>query len=513
MALAPAPSCRPARGSELGPGFGRRPPPSRAGVFFFAAFALAATTSTARSDPWWAASGIEPDWILGLSGEPDSDSGNGSVQAGTSDGIVARRPLAIRATRRAASAGGCQDAPRLRACASVWTNSVTSSLRASGVSAGSPGEPFSGFSGSAAWTGGPLRVSAAARAGDAASRSSASATWSSSGGRLEVGFAREERGDTLLLESESGRLGLPWHDRSDSTGLSLEAPLGPLLAGVSLWTARIRARPGADLSDTVDASGWAVHSTSGFLDASLAREDREISTTGRRGTAIFHRQRLSVRRAEALLRFHRAGWASELGLRQLRAELPQGDLASPTVWWNGLASDPFAAMYSAYSDSRDYWSGELILSTWRFSLSRTWTRPAWSLEAGFRSRLWSLDCDLLRRRLQVTGLVPSVSLDTIASGDGWFAVAGPEFRFSREVGYNAARRVRRVWRGFETKQALGDQNPEARKGRKMAKSRSWLYYENAGRGRQSCRWATPEIDPPRSSQGNQPRRNCNGEPA
>jgi hypothetical protein len=250
------------------------------------------------------------------------------------------------------------------------------------------------------------------------------------GARIFAGAGRTRRWSELDVSSSSGSLELPWDDVTDSALVGLALPLGEAVGSASLWGTDRSSLADSGVSDTGRSLGWSiglsVPSWHGNWKASLFREDRTLSTTGRLGGRIFHQQAFSSARAQADVAWSDMNWQVMAGARQYRLDSPQGDLGNPTLAWNRLSGQPLASVYAAVMDQQDYYSGSLSANRWDAGFRHMWNGASWSVRAGLSGFLWTVRADLLRRRLRVVGLIPAVSVDSMASGTGWFAASGPE---------------------------------------------------------------------------------------
>jgi hypothetical protein len=252
----------------------------------------------------------------------------------------------------------------------------------------------------------------------------------SAGARIFGGAGRTRRWSELDISTSSGSLGLPWDDVVDSAMVGLALPLGEAVGSASLWGTDRSSVADTGISDTGRSFGWSIGlvipSRHGNWKASLSRENRTLSATGRLGGKIFLQQAFSSARAQADLAWSDVNWQVTAGTRQYRLDSPQGDLGDPTVAWNRLSGQPLASVYAVAVDQQDYYSGSLSVNRWDAGFRHIWNGTSWSVRAGLSGFLWTVRTDILRRRLRVVGLVPAVSVDSMASGTGWFAASGPE---------------------------------------------------------------------------------------
>jgi len=255
---------------------------------------------------------------------------------------------------------------------------------------------------------------------------------------LSVGAGRTQRWSDLEISSPSGSIDLPWNDAVDSGFVGISLPLGPLVGSASSWGTDRGSPSGTDFADSGGSAGWSaglsIPSWHGTWEAALWREDRSLSTTGREGSMVFHQQTYSSARAEARLHWTGEDWDVQTGTRQYRLDAPQGELGNPTLAWNRLSDQSLSSLYAAEFDQQDYWSGSLAIDRWDAGFRHTWRWSAVSVRAGLSAYLWTFSADLRMRRLRVVGLIPAVSLDSLASGQGWFAASGPEASISWNLG-------------------------------------------------------------------------------
>lgn len=383
-------------------------------------------------DPWWEAVGFDPAW-LGSNSAPSSD----PVQVSSESELQFRRPLRIDLSSQSALFLPETDTTSpLSFAAGLWEERSTASIRGHDWSLTGNDGRTSGFVGRLGARRCGTELSGNVRAGNGISAQSVDVSAALPGLRLDAtaGFAR--RWSTLLISSSSGSLALPWSDVTDSGSIGITLPLGRSECMVRLWGTE-RASPwlSTGISDTGSSVGWSLGARSrtshGGWSVHLEKEDLRDRTFGRWENRDFHSQTFFATRAEADLEASFDDWDGKFGSRQYRLRSPQGDLEHPTVNWNKLSDEPYAAFASILSSRRDYLSGQLLLRRWDLGIHRRWNGSGWTARAGASAYLWLCDAELDDRQLQVTSLIPAVSFDSLASGHGWFAALAPEISLSR----------------------------------------------------------------------------------
>lgn len=346
-----------------------------------------------------------------------------------------RRPLRLDLEAVSARAAPCVEGTgSISVCAGPWATYSSTALRGSGWSVAPTGSASEGYEGSLRLRKDSLGVLGSVDFGDGISAQSAGLQAGFAGAKLRMGVGRAHRWSNLEISSASGSLDLPWDDVTDSGFVGFDLPLGPLQCSSSLWRTTRRSASDTGMADTGRSLGWSVSAVAptslGSWRISLDRVDRVLSTTGRFQGRIFHDQEWTSRRAEARFAWTGGNWEVQAGTRQYRMDSPQGDLEHPTLTWNILSKQRYAAVYAVASDQRDYFSGSLSVERWDAGFRHSWNGRSWRAWAGLDGRLWNCRADFARRRLLVAGLIPSVSLDSLASGDGWLAALGPEAAIS-----------------------------------------------------------------------------------
>jgi hypothetical protein len=346
-----------------------------------------------------------------------------------------RRPLRMDfqgAYARAVPCVGGSDP--ISVCAGPWEENSGTALRGSRWSLApeeASSQGFEGFLG-ARWK--FLGLSGTAREGDGIQAQSGGIQAGANPARILFGVGRSHRWSNLLVSSSSGSIDLPWNDVTDSVFTGLALPVGPVECTTSLWKTDRRAVADTGLADTGSSLGWRVatslETAFGAWTFSMEREDRFLSTTGRFQRKVFLEQEFSSARAQARVGWSGGNWQVQAGTRQYRLDSPQNDLDHPTLTWNNLSKQRFAAVYAVATDQQDYFSGNLTLQRWDCGFLHSWNGSAWSARAGLAGSLWTCRAEVLRRRLLVVGLLLSESLDSLASGNGWLATAGPEASIS-----------------------------------------------------------------------------------
>jgi len=295
-----------------------------------------------------------------------------------------------------------------------------------------------GFEGAVRDRWGGMNLSGSVRSGSGVEAQSVGVQVGLAGSSILAGAGRTQRWSDLEIVSPSGSIDQTWNDVADSGFVGVSLPLGRFSGSAALWGTDRESPSVAGLADTGNSLGWSaglsVPAWHGAWNFELWREDRTLSTTGRASGKVFHQQSFSSARAEARLRWTGGRWDAQAGTRQYRLDSPQGDLEDPTLAWNRLSDQPLASLYAAEVDQQDYWSGSLSIDRWDAGFRHTWSWRAFTVRAGLSGYLWTFRTDVRMRRLRVVGLIPAVSLDSLASGQGWFAASGPEASISWSLG-------------------------------------------------------------------------------
>lgn len=349
-----------------------------------------------------------------------------------------RKPLRTHPSRTQGRFVPCTDSGSLSLCAGPMFDLEQASMGGPDWSVAPKSSASQGFEGAALakWDG--MDLSGSVRSGNGVEAQSMGVQGRMAGAGLSAGAGRTQRWSDLEIASPSGSIGEPWNDVADSGFVGITLPLGRFSGSTALWGTNRSSPSDVGLADSGTSLGWSVGLSvpfwHGSWEAVLWREDRSLSTTGREGGKIFHQQTFSGARAEARLHWTGEDWDVQTGTRQYRLDSPQGDLGDPTLAWNRLSDQPLASLLAAQVDQQDYWSGNLSIDRWDAGFRHTWRWGSCSGRAGLSGYLWTFRADLQMRRLRVVGLIPAVSLDSLAWGQGWFAASGPEASIAWSLG-------------------------------------------------------------------------------
>ena len=408
--------------------------PVLAGVAFLLLTA-AVEVCHAQESPWWEAVGLDPIW---LGSGPLFEPGSSNASVESHNAVDLRKPLRTDPSETRGRFVPCTDTGYISLCGGSLFDLAQSSMGGPDWSV-APKSSFSpGLEGAVRANLYPLEATGTLRSGTGVVAQSVGLQAKVAGASLLAGAGRTQRWSGLEIATPSGSIGLPWNDVADSGYLGMSLPIGPFSGSTSLWGTDRSSPLDSGLADSGRSLGWSVGlsvpSWHGAWEMSLWREDRSLSTTGRLEGKVFHQQTFSSARAEARLHWTGGDWEVQAGTRQYRLDAPQGDLGEPTLAWNRLSDQSLSSLYAAEFDQQDYWSGSLQLDRWDAGFRHTWRWSALSVRAGLSAYLWTFQADLRIRRLRVVGLIPAVSLDPLASGQGWFAASGPEASISWNLG-------------------------------------------------------------------------------